>query len=270
MFEEKIKGSGFQKRAIESQRDLLKQEIEMTKILVNKGYVAKTRMLELKRHHARIEAELAEVKVIIDVAKRELETLHQTYLSQSLDLKREYVQTLKMVNEELTDIVELMAIAEDVKSHIQIKSEFTGRVVGLNISSVGGVVQPGQVLMEIVPVSDELIVEAVIPPKDIDVVRLGQRARVRLTAYNSRTTPPVVGEVIHVSADRVKSTNNDSQHQGYLVKVRFDKESLSLIKGVELYPGMLTEVLILVEERTLWDYLVGPLINSMSRAMREQ
>lgn len=273
LYKEKIQGNQFQKKAVASQRDLIKQEIDMTKGLVAKGYVSKTRMLELRRHLARIEGELAEINVTIDVTKRELETLEQSYKSQLLDLKRDYAQQLKSVNDEVRDVKQVMNTLEDVRSRIQIRSEFKGRVVGLNISSVGGVVRPGQVLMEIVPDSDELIVEAIVPPRDIDIVRSGQDARIRLTAYSARQVPPVLGEVIHVSADRVvKGGDADEKDQGYLVKIRFDRDDLQLLQAenhIELYPGMLTEVLILVEERTLWDYLIGPLTSGMAKAMRE-
>ncbi|WP_434763173.1 HlyD family type I secretion periplasmic adaptor subunit [Vibrio fortis] len=273
LYKEKIQGNQFQKKAVASQRDLIKQEIDMTKGLVAKGYVSKTRMLELRRHLARIDGELAEINVTIDVAKRELETLEQSYKSQLLDLKRDYAQQLKSVNDEVRDVKQVMNTLEDVRSRIQIRSEFKGRVVGLNISSVGGVVRPGQVLMEIVPDSDELIVEAIVPPRDIDIVRSGQDARIRLTAYSARQVPPVLGEVIHVSADRVvKGGDVDEKDQGYLVKIRFDRDDLQSLQAenqIELYPGMLTEVLILVEERTLWDYLIGPLTSGMAKAMRE-
>ncbi|KAB0289179.1 HlyD family type I secretion periplasmic adaptor subunit [Vibrio fortis] len=273
LYKEKIQGNQFQKKAVASQRDLIKQEIDMTKGLVAKGYVSKTRMLELRRHLARIEGELAEINVTIDVTKRELETLEQSYKSQLLDLKRDYAQQLKSVNDEVRDVKQVMNTLEDVRSRIQIRSEFKGRVVGLNISSVGGVVRPGQVLMEIVPDSDELIVEAIVPPRDIDIVRSGQDARIRLTAYSARQVPPVLGEVIHVSADRVvKGGDADEKDQGYLVKIRFDRDDLQSLQAenqIELYPGMLTEVLILVEERTLWDYLIGPLTSGMAKAMRE-
>ncbi|MEF1280804.1 HlyD family type I secretion periplasmic adaptor subunit [Vibrio fortis] len=273
LYKEKIQGNQFQKKAVASQRDLIKQEIDMTKGLVAKGYVSKTRMLELRRHLARIEGELAEINVTIDVTKRELETLEQSYKSQLLDLKRDYAQQLKSVNDEVRDVKQVMNTLEDVRSRIQIRSEFKGRVVGLNISSVGGVVRPGQVLMEIVPDSDELIVEAIVSPRDIDIVRSGQDARIRLTAYSARQVPPVLGEVIHVSADRVvKGGDADEKDQGYLVKIRFDRDDLQSLQAenqIELYPGMLTEVLILVEERTLWDYLIGPLTSGMAKAMRE-
>ncbi|NLS12027.1 HlyD family type I secretion periplasmic adaptor subunit [Vibrio sp. SM6] len=272
LYQEKVQGNRFQHKAIISQRDLIQQEIDMTQGLVKNGYVSKTRMLELRRHEARVRAELAEIASTIEVAKRELETLEQSYQSQRLELNQEYLSQLKAVNSELTDIDQVITNVLDVRSRIQIRSEFAGRVVGLNISSVGGVVKPGQVLMEIVPNSDELIVEALVSPQDIDIVRAGQQARVRLTAYSARQVPPVLGEVISVSADRIQTNDAAKAEHGYLVTIRFDKHDLTHIQskqGVALYPGMLTEVLILVEERTLWDYLVSPLTNGIAKAMRE-
>lgn len=272
LFEEKIKGNQFQKKAIATQRDLVQQEVAMTKGLVDKGYVSKTRMLELLRHKARIDAELAEITLNIDVTERELEALHQSYRNQVLELQREYAMQLKAVNDELRDVQQLIKTALDIRERILIRSEFAGKVVGMNIASIGGVIKPGQILMEIVPDSDELIVEAVVSPKDIDVVRPGLDARVRLTAYSARNTPPVEGQVLHVSADRVVHGGDEQATQGYLVTIRFDAdavEKLTTNHGVELYPGMLTEVLILGEERTLWDYLVSPIMVGLSKAMRE-
>ncbi|KII76641.1 HlyD family type I secretion periplasmic adaptor subunit [Vibrio renipiscarius] len=273
LYEEKIKGNQFQKSAISTQRDLVQQEVSMTKGLVDKGYVSKTRMLELLRHQARIDAELAEVTLTMELAGRELETWHQTHQNQLLDLKREYSSQLKVVNDELRDVQQLITTALDIRERILIRSEFAGQVVGMNIANIGGVIKPGQVLMEIVPESDELIVEAIVSPKDIDVVRPGLDARVRLTAYSVRNTPPVIGEVLHVSADRVsQGSSNEEMTQGYLVTIRFDPSSAeNLIQhhGVELYPGMLAEVLILGEERTLWDYLMSPILSGLNKAMRE-
>ncbi|ODS04340.1 HlyD family type I secretion periplasmic adaptor subunit [Vibrio scophthalmi] len=273
LYNEKIKGNQFQKRAIATQGDLVKQEVAMTKGLVDKGYVSKTRMLELLRHQARIDAELAEISLTIDMAERELESLHQTHQNQLLELKREHSFQLKEVNDELRDVQQLIKTALDIRERILIRSEFDGKVVGMNIANIGGVIKPGQVLMEIVPESDELIVEAIVSPKDIDVVRPGLDARVRLTAYSARNTPPVMGEVLHVSADRVlQGGENKDTAQGYLVTIRFDHSSVAdLIEnhGVALYPGMLTEVLILGEERTLWDYLVSPIFSGLHKAMRE-
>ncbi|MGF1776320.1 HlyD family type I secretion periplasmic adaptor subunit [Vibrio nomapromontoriensis] len=268
LLDEQIRGGTFQRRAIARQRALLKEEIDMTQGLVKKGYVSKTRMLELKRAAARVDAELAEVTAETEVNHRQLKTLEQTHQAQLLELKQTYSSQLAQIQKESRDISEALKAATDVKSRVTIRSEHNGTVVGLNVASVGGVVNPGDVLMEIVPDSDELIIEALIPPQDIDVVRVGQQAKVRLSAYNVRKTPPVDGEVTYIAADRLSGDTNEQQ-TGYMVKVKLGKDALNGLENIELYPGMQTEVFIVLEQRTLWDYLTAPLTVSYYRAMRE-
>lgn len=122
--------------------------------------------------------------------------------------------------------------------------------------------------MEIVPNNEQLIVQAIIKPEDIDVVRTGQTAKVRLNAYNVRKTPPITGTVIYVAADRLNKKGE--KESGYLVKVQLLQEEITKLTNVELYPGMPTDVLILLENRTLWDYFTAPLFNSYYKAFREQ
>lgn len=268
LLDEQIRGGTFQQRAIARQRALLKEEIDMTQGLVKKGYVSKTRMLELKRAAARVDAELAEIAAETEVNNRQLKSLEQTHQGQLLELKQTYSSQLAQIQKESRDISEALKAATDVKSRVTIRSEHNGTVVGLNVASVGGIVNPGDVLMEIVPDSDELIIEALIPPQDIDVVRVGQQAKVRLSAYNVRKTPPVDGEVTYIAADRL-STETNEQQTGYMVKVKLASDALTGLENIELYPGMQTEVFIVLEKRTLWDYLTAPLTVSYYRAMRE-
>ena len=268
LLDEQVRGGQFQKRAVERQLSLLKEEIDMTQGLVKKGYVSKTRMLELKRAAARVDAELAEVSAETEVNHRQLATLEQNHQSTLLELKQTYSSQLAQVQKESRDISEALKAATDVKSRVTIRSEHNGTVVGLNVASVGGIVNPGDVLMEIVPETDELIIEALIPAQDIDVVRVGLQAKVRLSAYNVRKTPPVDGEVTYVAADRLSDDSNEQQ-TGYRVKVKLAKDALVGLDNIELYPGMQTEVFIVLEKRTLWDYLTAPLTVSYYRAMRE-
>lgn len=268
LLDEQIRGGTFQQRAVKRQLSLVKQEIDMTKGLVDKGYVSKTRMLELQRALARIDAELAEVTAETEVGMRQLKTLEQTHKAEQLALKQTYSASLTDTQKEARDVSEALRAASDVRSRVTIRAEHAGTVVGLGIAGVGMVVNPGDVIMQIVPDSDELIVEALVPPQDIDVVRIGQNAKVRLTAYNIRKTPPVDGEVTYIAADRL-GDESDGKTAGYTVQIKLNGESLKNLKHIELYPGMQTEVFIVLEERTLWDYLTAPLSVSYYRAMRE-
>lgn len=268
LLQEQIRGTGFQLSAIQRQLDLANEEIQMTTSLLKKGFVSKTRVLEIKRYHAGIDAQKAELEGESEVLAQQLLSLEQDYKSENIEFKQGLTAQLEQSEKELRDVKQALKSARDVRERVKIRSEHTGTVVGLNIHSVGGVVNAGDVIMEIVPDSDALIVEAVVKPEDIDVVRQGLAAKVRLSAYNIRRTPPVQGEVIYVAADRLQP-RTDNNPTGYVVKIKLDPNEIKMLDNIELYPGMPTEVFILLEDKTLWDYLTAPLFSSYYRAFRE-
>lgn len=268
LLQEQVRGTGFQLRAIQRQLDLANEEIQMTTSLLKKGFVSKTRVLEIKRYHAGIDAQKAELEGESEVLTQQLLSLEQDYKSETIEFKQDLTAQLEQSEKELRDVKQALKSARDVRERVKIRSEHTGTVVGLNVHSVGGVVNAGDVIMEIVPDSDALIVEAVVKPEDIDVVRQGLVAKVRLSAYNIRRTPPVQGEVIYVAADRLQP-RTDSSSIGYVVKIKLDPTEIKMLDNIELYPGMPIEVFILLEDKTLWDYLTAPLFSSYYRAFRE-
>jgi HlyD family type I secretion membrane fusion protein len=140
-------------------------------------------------------------------------------------------------------------------------------VVGLHFFTIGGVIDPGAPILDIVPESDRLIVEARVSPLNIDVVHPELPAQVRLTAFKQRRTPTVGGRVLQVSADRVVDDKTGSAY--YKAEIRIDPAELARLKGVSLYPGMPAEVLIQTGERTFADYLLRPILDSFARAFRE-
>ncbi|MGF1724062.1 HlyD family type I secretion periplasmic adaptor subunit [Photobacterium nomapromontoriensis] len=268
LLDEQLRGTRFQLKAIKRQLNLVTQEIKMTSGLLDKGFVSKTKMLELQRHHAAIEAQAAALRADSEVLMGRLNALDQEHKTEVIEKKQKLSNELANIDKEWRDVNESLKSAQDIKERVTIRSEHSGVVVGLNVHSVGGVINAGDVILEIVPDSDELIVEALVKPEDIDVVHDGLEAKVRLSAYNVRRTPLVTGEVIYVAADRLQLPSKN-QPTGYMVKVRLDKNEVSLLEGIELYPGMPAEVFILLEDRTLWDYFTAPLFNSYYRAFRE-
>jgi HlyD family type I secretion membrane fusion protein len=144
-------------------------------------------------------------------------------------------------------------------------------VMNLRFTTVGGVVRPGEPILEIAPAEDRLVVEISIQPQDIDVVGLGQRAEVRLTAFRQRVVPQLQGHVVYVAGDAVAGERNAPP--AYRVHVAIDPEQLDKLRratGVAPTPGMPAEVLIFAGERTFLDYMVRPLLDSFRRAFREQ
>jgi HlyD family secretion protein len=174
---------------------------------------------------------------------------------------------------ELADVRERMLGAKGILDRIRVTAPVSGVVVKLRYHTRGGVVEAGKNIMELLPLKDELIIEARLRPQDIDSVKHGQMAMVRLTALNQRITPMVSGEVIYLSADTL-ADEKKSQQVGptdvYVVRVKLNGEESRNIPGFSPTPGMPAEVYIKTAERTFFQYIVRPIHDSMMRAFRER
>jgi HlyD family secretion protein len=151
---------------------------------------------------------------------------------------------------------------------LEIRAPLAGRVFNLAMHTVGGIVSPGKELMQIVPIGDDLIIEAKLAPHDIDQVHPGQRVAIRLTGLNQRTTPQVYGAVSVVSPDVVRDEMRNAQY--YTARIAFNAGELDRLGSSDLVAGMPAEVLIQTQARSALSYLVKPLRDQIARAMREQ
>ena len=164
---------------------------------------------------------------------------------------------------------------------IEVRSPVRGIVVKQNFHTAGGVVGPGAVILELLPVLDELIIEARVKPNDISNVAVGQQALVRLSALNQRITPMIMGRVTYLSADALvaqcrppqsqpKGAQDNAQRDFYVVRVRLDAEDArKRIDSFRPTPGMPADVYIKTGERTFFEYIMRPVLDSFSRAFRE-
>ena len=178
------------------------------------------------------------------------------------------VTELRRIETELDDIHEQRRKARDVLQRVDIKAPVDAVVVKLMHHTPGAVIKPGGEIMELVPVNDDPIIEARVQPRDIDQVENGQVARVRLTALNQRLTPTVEGQVIYVSADTLEDRRGGDPG-GYVVRVRLETDKVAALEDFRPIPGMPVETYIETGERTFFDYLMRPLVDSMARAFRE-
>jgi epimerase transport system membrane fusion protein len=145
-----------------------------------------------------------------------------------------------------------------------LRAPIDGTVVGLNVHTPGGVIAPGQALMDIVPLNDRLVIQASIDPQDIDQVRAGMAAHVELVAFNRRTRKPLEAEVRNVSADRIVDPRTGMAHYLARVELRGDASDAALLQ-----PGMGADVMIRTGTRTPIDYLMEPIVRTLSRGLRE-
>lgn len=266
--EEEINGLGEQIKSADQQMSLLKEEIGDVRHLFKQGNASKQRLLALERTFADIQGEKGERQAMISRAHQTINEAKIEMYNIKTEFLNEVVAELKETQGQLSDLEEQLRAAEDVVRRIEIRAPIGGEVTSLNIHTIGGVVAPGQPIMDIVPSEDKLIVEARIQPQDIDVVRKGLKARVRLTAYKTRNVPPVEGEVVTVSADRIDDERTGESY--FNARVAISEEQLEKLEGVELSPGMPAEVLIVTGSRTLVAYLMSPIRDSFNRAFREQ
>ncbi|MEO1282348.1 MAG: HlyD family efflux transporter periplasmic adaptor subunit, partial [Pseudomonadota bacterium] len=162
---------------------------------------------------------------------------------------------------------DLSVVARD-NSQLELRAPISGRVHKLAVHTVGGVIAPGQEILQIVPSDAKLILEARIDPTRIDQVRETQSANIRLTSFNQRTTPELVGTVANVSADLVSDAQNQNFH--YLARVALDDGQAARLGGKSLLPGMPADVFIQTDDRTILSYLLKPLTDHFQGAMREE
>ena len=180
------------------------------------------------------------------------------------------VTQLRDTDSKLGDVTQRMRTAEDSLNRVEIRSPVAGYVVNLSYVTIGGVIEPGKPILELVPSDDLLLIETRFEPKDIDALRPGLPAEVTLLTFNRREFPTISGELIMVSADALtdKTANNATPY--YAGRVILDRNELERLPDVRLVPGMPVQVMVKVGERTPLAYLIDPVLRSMHRALREK
>ena len=266
-FRQEIKGLTGQIKAEIRQIELIDVEIKDVSGLYKKGFARKPHLLGLQREEARIEGSRSQN--IANVARIE-QSIIETDL-RVIELEGNFinqvVEELSKVQAQTLDLDEQIVAAIDVLRRLDITAPINGVVMGLNVHTIGGVIGPGEPIMEIVPSDDRLIVEARVSPTDIDKVRVGLVAQVTFSAFSQRNSVPVDGKVIFVSADGL--IDEATRESYFLAKVILLEGFKEALRGEEILPGMQAEVMIITGEQTPLDYLISPISGSLNRAWRE-
>jgi len=252
-----------EERALQSQKD----ELALNQQLAKQGFVQKTRLMGLERAVAEYEARLEEHRAELAKTRQRASELELRVLAQRNGYVQAATDELKEASTRLFDLEERLRPSKDASDRQRITSPIAGVVVGQRVFTPGAVVGPREVLMEIVPEDQNLIVEARIRPEDINHVRPGSAAEVRLTAYQQRTTPLVAGSVNYVSADRMTDTQTGAPY--YVVQIDVPPDALEVAGNLRMQAGMPAEVYIRTDSRTAFDYLVAPVTAYLRRGMRE-
>ncbi|QDY70784.1 HlyD family type I secretion periplasmic adaptor subunit [Qingshengfaniella alkalisoli] len=264
------KGYEAQLEYLQLRADILSEEFDDKTILFEKSLVQKSELNAVRRVQAeadgqlaRLEAEVAEIQQILLKYESEIDQARATYRQTALD-------ELNPIQADLESITEQARKAANVLDRSVIRSPVAGTVVRLYYHTSGGVIETGKPIAEILPADAPLIIETQIPRNDIDSVKIGQTATVRLIALNQRTTPVLEGEVFYVSADSLHEAERGSAQEIYIARVTLSRDELARIPGFAATPGMPVEIMIQTQSRTFASYLAKPILDSMSRSFREQ
>ena len=251
----------------QTQRRLVTEQLDKIRDLVAEGYAPRNQQLELERQVADLTAATTELQGTIARARQTIAELRQRAISRRQDYRKETdSQLVDASREAQSDQGKVIALAEELQ-RIVIKSPATGQVVGLAYQTVGGVIPPGQKLMDIVPQGDSLLLETRIPPNLIDSVRTGLLADVRFSSFINAPQLVVQGKVISVSADLLSEPQTGSIY--FLARVEITPDGMKALGKRQMHPGMPAEVVIRTGERTVLTYLLNPLTRRMAASMKE-
>ena len=265
---EQITGMAAQINAKERQIELIKDDLVDLHNLLEKGLMAKSRVLGMERELARLEGERGEV---ISQKAGAASRIGETKLRVLQIDEEELTQTLADLRDTEGKIAEYRERKNASTARLgrtAIKAPITGVVYQLTVHTIGGVIQPAEGLMLIVPEADELVLQAQVSPQNISQVEVGQKAHVRFPAFNSRRTPEVFAHVTQVAADTSRSDQSSPSY--YLVRLQISADELVKLTPNKLRPGMPAEAFIQTDARSPLSYFIKPLMDQFAHTFRER
>ncbi len=269
---EQIRGGRVQ---LDSQRQQLRyidEELRGVKELMDKNLERKPRLLALQRAQSGLHGEIGSSVSNIARLQQAIGEASMQLTSVRMQRENEILTELRQVQSTLIDYEERIRQTEEVVQRMEVRAPVAGKVLNLRVFTEGGVVRPTEPLLEIVPSEARTIVDAMVSVKDGSSVRAGQVARILLPSYNARTVRPLDGRVAEVSGDIVPGDQPGMPPQ-FRAIVEIDPESLARaqeVSNVTLSPGLPAYVTIVTGQRTLLDYLLSPLFQSISLALKER
>lgn len=250
----------------QQQIDLLKQEIQAQQALTKQGFIGQERLLSLQREQLERQVEQNEAQLAINQQQADIAELKQQMLLKKSQYQQEIEREMTEVEQQLVVLAQQKTSLQDRLQHSMIVAPASGMIVAQTIHTQGGVINAGQVLMDIVPSQTEIVIDAKVSPHLIEKVQLNQKAHVRLTALDS-LNPVVEATVVTISADQINPNNNTPPY--FAVRLQINPQSLQTLKYQKISTGMPVDVLFKTGERSFFRYLAEPLLKTFFFALRE-
>ena len=263
-----ISGAQGQLLATRRQLELIRQEEVMRRGLVNQGLARVPELLALQRALHGLEGQIIDLQGQIDRAQAAIAEARGTRQQMDDQRQQEVSTDAREVASRLADAEERMRAAADVSTRRELVAPEAGTVVNLRAFTIGAAIRPGDPVMDLVPVRDQLVAEVNVQPNDIDVVYPGMQAEIRLPAFKQRLVPYLHGRVTFLAAD--VTTDPQTRASYYRAYIAIDQEQLARLPSVFLVPGMPVEGHIQTGQRSFWRYMTQPVRDSMARAFHEQ
>jgi len=261
---QQIQGNTEQEAAKAKEIGWIHQELNGIRDLWSKSLTPFNRLTALERDGARLEGERGALTASAAQARGRIAETELKILQIDEDLRTEVGKELAEIRGKRSELIEKRVAAEDQLKRIDLVAPQDGKVFQQSVHTIGGVIQAGEAVMLIVPDGDSLIVEAKIPPHEIDQVHMDQHAVLRFTAFNQRTTPELNGEVVRIGAD--VSQDEKKSESYYAVRIRVSDGELARLGGLKPVAGMPVEAFIQTTPRTVMSYLVKPMHDQITKA----
>ena len=265
---EEINGYQAELTAADRRAALLNEEIKGALEMVQKGLERKPHLLDLQRQLADIQGKHGDMNAQIARAKQTIAESEVNILSIANDDQKQAADELRDTQRKIHELTQETEAAAAVMARTEVKAPENGIITDLKVHTIGGVVNAGEPLMDLVPTSDRLVIEAQVRPVDIERLREGLPAQVRLLPYKSRRTPPLDASVTYVSADRIVDKHTNQAY--FAVKLKVDEKQLKAMPDVTLMPGMPAETMIKTGKTTVAFYALSPVLDSFHRAFHEK
>ncbi|MBZ9742836.1 MULTISPECIES: HlyD family type I secretion periplasmic adaptor subunit [unclassified Mesorhizobium] len=268
MHRQSVVGLQAQQRAVQQQAEIVNKELGIKTGLLDKGLTNRTEYSQLLRSEADLVGQAGALEANLAAANTQIVEAQQQTERLTTQRVEEALTKLDDVRSNLADVEEQIRAAQAVLRRTTIKAPAAGIVVSSTYNSKGSVIAPGEKIMEILPTASGLVVDAKLRPKDIDQVRVGQPAKLRLSALNARLTPEVSATVTQISADRL--TDPATREPYFRAKLTIAADLPPGVRREQLYPGTPVEAFISTGDRTFFAYLARPMLDSFARAFAEQ
>jgi HlyD family secretion protein len=265
--QDEIRGLRAQQDAKVREAELIIEELKGVRDLYQKNLVQLPRLNALERDAASIEGQRGQLIAAVAQAEGRIAETSFQIIQIDEQMRAEAMQELREMQSKIAEYTERRVAAEDQLKRIDIRSPSDGYVHQLNVHTIGGVISPAEPVMLIVPTNEKLELEAKVLPNDIDQVKLGQKATVKVHATNARNMPDLHGKVSRISAD--VSRDQQTGMTFYTIRVELPQEEIKRLQGLDLIAGMQAEVFVEVNERTPFEYFFKPMKDQIARAFRE-